>query len=740
MIRFQRLSWKKRWHHELSPFVIIGAALLIGGCGQFGDAPPRNKVGMGGGPGCLNELGSTVDLYITGEASETKVGETWDCVIDSMDMFRRFVKGSDDDGSSYTPQDMRALISNYLVTDREIPFSLIQAGFSLKASMFGGSAERISPKEFDRVLALVKVMKKESVGILPNIRHYNRSRDHKGLLDFADALIRASGNFQSALQVEGNLPFPKEHAQVLVNDLGRLFGWDFPHEIVNFAFAAKTLMMGGTSNQIENWAWPRLFRLGGNFSGVLLGIFSAELYPKKDTAEGIRYFLELGRRIQAALHETLDYHGGALHVRYMDEVVDHIPETWVSLPKAAIKSAVRPAINKLFKSRLKDRLEHRSVDFIFGLLQDLGRTQAHIETLYLRSKAGPDGLTRREFEQAAEDYAEILDAKGRGEVERLIRLVHTYIPLYHRDELKAYYGDLEGYSLRYVSILSLIDRLMAHAIEAYSGTITVSKAQFNTIFTDYVDLLDALGVVKKDDKEFADKRFMEANIFLLASNGDQSLSQEEGVYYGLNILSFTIMIPEISDELSPLCGVSEGEGGRMNMDPECFKREFAARGEEYFKRFPFVLNTFRGLNAAQKLQLVGYFMEAGKQKKSPPELWTGPDLDAMIGFMHFAEGIFLRVDTNRDDIIDMNEIRAIFPIYRGLLYDMVTSKITLPSFLTGDGILLGAFAYILRFAKFPAGIGDIPHLVLWLITPMNWQVHSDRFTVIKALGGMAKMM
>ena len=291
---------------------------------------------------------------------------------------------------------------------------------------------------------------------------------------------------------------------------------------------------------------------------------------------------------------------------------------------------------------------------------------------------------------------------------------------------------------------------MGHLIESYSGSIQASKEQFQNVVTDFQDILESYGVVKKGDLKFAEKRFLEANIFMLASNGDGFLNQAEGVYYGLYILSFTFNIPVVEGDIGPICRLSDTpEGKRPYMDAECFKREFVARGEEYFARFPFMLDTFRSLSARDKLTFVGFFMEAGKQCRvstvekpceAPVEYWMPADLDAFVGFIHFAEGIFLRVDTNRDRIIDLAELRTIFPIYKPLIHDMITKKIQLPDFLTGDGILFGAFAYIFRFAKFPGAIGDIPHLVLWLITPYNWQVASDRFFVVKALAGMAKMM
>lgn len=755
MANIEQISRRLRWRNELLPLLAVGAALGLSACGQFGDAPPRAKSAMGSGPGCLNELGDTVSKYTTGEATEEKTAETWDCVIDAMDMFQRFVKGSDDDGASYSQRDITALISNFMVTDRPIPEGLVDAGFSLKASIFGGSPARITPKEFGRVLAMVRVMKKESVGMLPYIRHYNRSKDYLGLLSFADALVNASSQFQNALEVQGNQAFSKAHARVLIGDLGTLFKWDFAPELVDFLFAAKTLMLGGTTEEIEHQAWPRMFRLGGTFGGVILGLTSTEIYPKKDTAAAIRYFLELGRRVQGAMHETLDYHGGALHLRHFDAVVDNLPSSWIDLPKPAIKAALRPAINKLFKSRLRDRIEHRSIDFLFGLLLELGRTQAHVESLYVRSKAAPEGLTRQEFAAAAEDYAYDLDAQGKADVARLKGLVQNYMPLYYGDEISAYFGNLDTYSLRYLSMLSLIDRLMAHLIEAYSGSIQASQIQFESVVSDYSEILAAYGVVKKGDTAFAGKRFMEANIFLPSSNGDSYLNQSEGVYYGLYILSFTLNIPTVEADIGPLCRLDETpEGARPWMDADCFKREYAARAEKYLAGFPFILDTFRALTPEQKLQFVGFFMDAGEQCRpsapgqplkpceveAPSEYWMPADLDAFVGFVHFAEGIFQRVDINRDDIIDLAELRIMFPIYKNLILEMVNKNIKLPSFLTGDGILFGAFAYIFKFAKFPAGIFDIPQLVAWLLAPYNWQVHSDRFLVVKALAGMAKMM
>ncbi len=735
----------KEFSGRLMALLCIGTfSALVSGCGQFGEKPFEKKIlGMGEGGGCLNNLGPTAESYVKGELSPGATGETFDCIIDNMGMFRRFVKGSAGDGSSYTPQDIRALISNFLVTDREIPFSLIQAGFAMKASMFGGSGEAITPDEFDRVHEMVKVLKSELIRLIPNVRSYHQDRGYQSLLAFADAMILAAKNFQGAFKFAGNLPFPKEQARVLVNDLGRLFGWDFPAAIVDFAFSAKVVMMGGSAQVIENWAWNRLFHMGGSFGGVILGIASADIYPKKNTAEAIRYFLELGKRVEKSLHESIEFHGGGIPVADIERAIDDMPESWTPLPKSAMKSALRPAINKLFRSRLKDRIEHRSVDYIFGLLQSLGKTQAHIESIYVESKASPDGLTRSEFEQAAQDYVSSLnDDASKQEVSRLIRLVKTYKALYWRDELSVHFGDLETYSLRYVSMLSLIDYGLGHLIESYSGSIRLSRDQFTMIFSDFEEILDALGVVKAEDNvKFAEGRFMEANIFVEASNGDSNFDRSEGVYYILNVISFSALIPKMTEDLQEICRLGDNvEGARPTLDPECFKREVVGRSEDYLSRFPFLLDLFRTLTPERKSLMIGYLMAAGKDKKSPAGQFMPADLDGFVGFLHFSEGIFQRVDRNKDDILTFDEVEAIFPVYRGLLFEMV-SQFGLPSFLKGDGILLGAFAYVLRFAKVPAGVFDAPHIVLWLTgTKANWIVHSDRFTVIKALSNMAKVL
>jgi hypothetical protein len=256
---------------------------------------------------CLNGLAPKVQSFMNGDISEEEWQRVWTCTLGALDTFQRFVDGSDPRG--YTQADLKALVGQFLVTDREVSDSLIQALMELKASVAGGDVQLVTYGEINFLKTLLTRFQEESGPLIPLLKARKQNPTPEGVIQLADAIGVMADRLASVIENPANRDFSRESAEVLVRELERMNLLRIPSDTIGLGFAGKRLFFSGASNAIEGGTWAEFVRTGARVGGLMVAVKSLD-----STIDKLDFRNEVAKRVYALLVEAIDRHGGLLGI------------------------------------------------------------------------------------------------------------------------------------------------------------------------------------------------------------------------------------------------------------------------------------------------------------------------------------------------------------------------------------------------------------------------------------------
>lgn len=729
-------------------FLLI--ALTHSACGLFGNKANRNRFidFASGRSGCLNEFGKQAERFLVGDIGATEWNETWECAAESLTLFKEFVSGSDPAG--YTAEDLQSFARTILVTDRPVALNLVQAALAFKAGFLGGSEKVLRYDEVERLVIVFRVLKIETARLIPFLRARATGTSRSALLEMSAEVSRSFRVVAAHLgSLNSTYDFDSASAEVLISEVTRLFGWGDKSAWIPAAFAVKALLTGGSSLVVEGSAWGRLLELSANVGAPLLALFSADRTRMTGPNEYGEFLRGVVLQFRDVMSRGLEYHGGAIPLSLVDAVMERLPAGILPVPALAAKKNIRPLFRKLLRAERDEVIDANVVATFSRVFSRWADGLTHLEKIYEMGGSTNDGLSKPEFDRLAGRYSAGLSPDQRLEVARLQKIMGDFRPLFAGHDREITVTPMSIYSIGHMIRMHWIELAIRHAIESYATNPEkdrLSFAEVRLMVEDYLDTALALKVIDptipgyldertgkpQADAGFSNRRLRDGDLFQLNSNGDGFLSVEEGQYLLAFLMSTSILSERIREMIEPICGKNEMDPLDWRwMDADCFKREFFARHDVFFSRFPALMRHLQHLSPEDFAKLGKSMMVGGRLygDVTPPAGRVfdiaSYDVGGIAGLALVVEFLFARFDADTNGAFNVDEALNAAQVFKKSIKDKTGY---------GGSTAEAIFTYLLKYRQQPEGFWQQVDFLVWKVGRPFWSLRSDRSVVYEISG------
>ncbi len=736
LMRFNQIN-------RLTIAAVLGVSLIVG-CGKLEEKDNVvDLMSLAGNEGCLNNLGQKFRDYIDGQADSSQWEEMFHCATDRVSMFKKYVRGEHANG--YTQKDVRALISRFLVTDKEITDTLINVLFEFKSSLFGGASDVITKDEIEKILNLTEVLKVETLKLNPYLHAKRKSATQESFLELSDAMAVLFEKVASSLNTSSNQPLKIETFKALMKEVERLYEWKPGDEFIELAGRAKVIIVGGSDQAIEGQYWPDMIRALGSYGGPLYAYVERTKLSNETPNEDGEYQLAVFKKLRKAVDKTLARREGVIRYELIDQLIEKIPSRYLKMDNGMVlkpevlKKTARTTIQKMLQSKSAVGLDANALNVAQSLLEFGTRAETHIEQIYkhLRPYVSP-----QEFDDEARIYSSSLSAAEAQEVMRLRKIAQEYMGLFPEGSNEIRFVPSMGHSKNNLVRLSWLNHVSSHVLDVYApGSGQKGKIEDLTrLIEDYRPILENIAIFNPYTQNIAVKRFRDANLFTFASNGDEFMDLKESTYYFADLFSSSAMTSRWVKKLFELCPKTGklDELGLETMSAQCFREQFFGNYKTLWDGFPAFVSSYDRMSDSQRKDLQRS-MEISARRLGYSDLPVSEfDISSFAGIPHYVEALVYRFDGNDDEILNKNEILdKAFPVFKKSLADISGKKDT--------KMLQAILTYLIRFGKTPPSkiefnsILDTAHFLAWYVLGRDiWQVSADRGALYKIIAVLSE--
>lgn len=311
------------------------------------------------------------------------------------------------------------------------------------------------------------------------------------------------------------------------------------------------------------------------------------------------------------------------------------------------------------------------------------------------------------------------------------------------------YAALEQMNLsRFLS--SLLIRAYSKSMDRAVNVKSLSDCEAKEAYRDLKPLLIDFGVVGATSGDgFIDSRFLEANIFLPHSDGNDFVSFEEIAELSNFIFSGFKIDSDIYVDILKECKIYEEKSEKF-LDLACLRGSYQKHAKEVLSAMPSYLNYMQAEKTAlweeaflNNLKAAGYI---------PRQDWKVSVSDASLfpHILQYAESLFLKFDTNFDGVIDKTEGIGAYPAFANLLKKVAKKQLDNGDIKEKE--LEALFTYILKYGAIPECNKSFILLCLFEEDVRNWldwkanykkasyDLSANRSQVAKILGLIADMV
>lgn len=254
--------------------------------------------------------------------------------------------------------------------------------------------------------------------------------------------------------------------------------------------------------------------------------------------------------------------------------------------------------------------------------------------------------------------------------------------------------------------------------------IQVAYDQFKPLAVD-------LEIVEPSNSSFVSSRFLESNLFLAVSDGNNIADFSELQNLVLHLLSGVERAAEIKKDFFPLCLLSGNQiiTSRTVVSEDCILDKYALN-EKAFSGLPQFLGMRTEFTASELRDYYLNLLKAAGHIPNDKKTVVLSYADLFPHVVQYIEMVFSRHDTNRDNRLQKDEALAAFPVFKDLLKDLVKAYKQIK-----EEDLPGVFVYILKFGRPPkkTNIGELLQFVAFIKDKdqKQWDINSSRLDLGK---------
>lgn len=681
---------------------------------------------------------------------------------------------------------------------RDLPFirNLMPQLYILKASLLGGQNVTMTAGEVTN-LRTVLFEGKEALLVLLKYLPFDFEEFKVWPADRAEQLaatIETSGRrIADVLPPRGGVEYPLSHLATLVGLFRERFpqtDWGKIEANIPLFGAIKSVLIRPPHTRILAHDWRDVFvRLTrwGSDAIRLIHLFS--------NAEGLSYGRDLNR-FSTVFYSVLDLlrsaatgRGGSDHNvilfsewnRLFDEVYRFAEAEEIEMPltKSTVVGFFPSAVKRLLSGmrwgntgRQATGLRIEAVDYVKAKFDHWRQGALTLERLYLdlggEAAIHSDGYNRATLLSHLDRMrreAALLPSASRSireyTIDRHKEVINQLNPLYlGKDRVVSMVYDNRRehlYSFSNMANMNTHWILIEVFLQGYSDDRTraqnltgLTKGELFNFATDTFDLLRELKFGNPDQgpADLAAQRFMEANLFLHSSVGDQYLGKMETIEYLAFLLSAQELSKAVHDEVIQVCpGGDSDYAGKPTFQVECFRRQFFntrsfhGRFTRYLPRMAYYFTTMQGEVRKKFERDLEQASIPARQAHLPVD---SSHIQNFVMIPLYVESMFKRFDTNRTGVLSIQEALQAYPLVCPLILEITNGRFEANCSLGESGFVEAVFGYLLKFGAPPRDdasdfFGKVEQTLAFLNWNITWWMTKNtpdafnlRFTVDRA--------
>jgi hypothetical protein len=289
--------------------------------------------------------------------------------------------------------------------------------------------------------------------------------------------------------------------------------------------------------------------------------------------------------------------------------------------------------------------------------------------------------------------------------------------------------------------INLVRTAVRLLIRSYAGEMNriisyegLNSAEFNVFFNDLKPILSDLELLDPNGKGFADNRFRDANLFSPFANGNDLIDFREISSLSLLLISGLKVNSMVQETLSDSCKVNHPseDQNTWTVDYNCLLMFYSRQINQKFVSMPDFVKYKTTLTTAQFADMFLNLLKASGYVDTESKQVRLADLALFPHVTQYVETVYQIYDVNRDGILDTPESMKAYPIYKSTLQQV--------SKLTGDMMLKGLFAWLLKHGKAPTPSEQFKFLAWAAAGEKTWDIKADRAKLAQILGVIADAM
>jgi hypothetical protein len=301
------------------------------------------------------------------------------------------------------------------------------------------------------------------------------------------------------------------------------------------------------------------------------------------------------------------------------------------------------------------------------------------------------------------------------------------------------------------SLYSLHDMGMKHMIRLGTNAILsgyntgpnagqIDYTDFAQFITDLTPILNAFQMSDPSLPSGTQARWLEADLFMPSSGGQNYLDLNEGSQYILYFLSIYNQANRVTPVVNAACkSYGTDAYGAQLMNADCFRKAYFANYQTLWDRMPLLTKFYSGLSSAdqEKMQVA---LETSARYYGYSNQCVGLyDIESMQGILHFMETILERFDSKGEGFLNTQDALNVFPLFQN---ELVTVGSTMGLSATDTGEQQAALTYLLAHGSLPSGLwGDVEFVWWWLAEGQScWNLQASRISLYQAMASISPPM
>ncbi len=672
-------------------------------------------------------------------------------------------------GSVFSKQELQDILVAFTGVFPEVHFNsdFVEQVMKIKVLIFAGSAERWTPEDFDRgktkvvvfrtimenVISIVKVL---SLNWQPSTM--SEAEAQKYFRGASDTLYQSTLLLGSILETDYDL---KDFSRLLEDIEALLSGPDSKlgilgqiRKFVPTLTSAKQIVLNDQTSVIQKAKWPDVFGFTAHFVEQGLYYYYFVNPRSADSGPGLESADLLIKNLMGVLTQLINFRVTQNPVRGVPSSGEisnlELTNLILSLKSAGIlpgdltPESMNMAVTAVTQKIIYDpklRLSgHKptgfSKDNITYLQNELGIWSS---TQHLLSKVFTDAGKKELSGVQLLKILESVPLVGAAELQRIVSISPSFVL---DPQGRLYLGkNNRNYDLHSAGNLNFARLLARLVIHGYAGDLDraidpargVTLDEMNALYTDVKSVIVAMGLVEPNNIVFAKNRFMEANLFTPAADGNDYLNLAEGSQLFTMIMSGLtlngMVVKALGDQCVAKVGASDIET-RLKVD--CVIDFYRKNFTTIFSSMP-DLSVYMTKATPEVFHYITFdFLKSTGWVPTADNTATRSDLNLLPHVFQYAESTFQRFDTDKDGFLTDEEVKMAYPIYRGLLSKFSGTNI--------DVINRAAFYYIAIKGTIPCGFTDLISYIwkIWWNKKIN--AHVDRGNLSDLFGSIADVL